>query len=126
MPADILSDVLQRRYALLRLQDMFLSYAGYRPPTDPIHQHLAALEPGDSLTPRPAGDRIELQDPGGHLVAALSKSASSTWLPRLPQIIAIRVLAMIRRHSRDGGDDFRRHCRSDAWEVPWVEVIYQR
>ena len=123
---EIPSDLLKQRYALLSMQDLFLSYAGYRPPADPMHQHLAALEPGDPLTPRPAGDRIELQDSQGHVVAALSKSASNTWLPRLPQIIAIRVLAMIRRHSRDGGDDFRRHCRSDAWEFPWVEVIYER
>jgi superfamily II DNA helicase RecQ/superfamily I DNA/RNA helicase len=125
-PADIPSDVLQRRYALLSLQDMFLSYAGYRPPTDSIHAHLAALEPGDPLTPRSAGDRIELQDPRGHVVAALSKSASNTWLPRLPKIISIRVLALIRRHSRDGGDEFHRNCRSDAWEIPWVEIIYTR
>ena len=41
--------VVFRRYRRLSLRNVFLSFAGYRDPTHPVHQAIAALKPGDRL-----------------------------------------------------------------------------
>ena len=40
---------LSRRYRRLSLRDVFLSFAGYRRPDDPVYAAIAALSPGNPL-----------------------------------------------------------------------------
>ena len=59
---------------------------------------------------------------GGPPVARLSRRASAEWLPRLQEVEAIRIVALIRRYREDGDPALRERYRVDAWEVPLVEV----
>ena len=65
---------LARRYRQLALNDVFLSFAGYKPPNHRLHDAIAALSPGDQLRLRKNGrsDRWELLDGAGVAVGALA------------------------------------------------------
>jgi ATP-dependent DNA helicase RecQ len=119
-------EIMQQRYELLGMQDMFLDFAGRRPLNDAVHQHLAALQPGSLLTPRTIGERVEFLDRDGLAVAMLSRSAAKAWLRGARQVNAIRVVAMLRREIKDSGEEFRQYCHCDTWEVPWLEVVFRR
>ncbi len=118
------SEILKMRYRLLGMQDMDLGFAGRRQPSDPIHGHLAAIEPGVSLTANAEGAFLGLCDPSGNLVARLSRTASQTWLPSLSRIKQVRVMGMVRRTEKDEAEAFKPQCRCEQWEVPWIEFTY--
>ena len=118
-------EVVTRRYRLLTLADLDLSYAGRMPPKHPIHTRLAALSTGDTLQARGHGERIFLTDADGFPVARLSKQGSADWLPQLPAIETIKIVALLRRRDTDGDPAFREHSRAETWEVPLVEVRLQ-
>jgi ATP-dependent DNA helicase RecQ len=117
-------ELMKMRYRLLGLKDMDLGFAGRKPPDDPIHEHLSAIEPGMILTPRAEGASIGLCDSAGNLVAKLSRTASERWLPTLSSIRQVRVIGMIKRTPKDEAEAFKPQCRSEQWEVPWIEFIY--
>ncbi|MGV8073057.1 MAG: RecQ family ATP-dependent DNA helicase [Syntrophobacteraceae bacterium] len=116
-------EILRQRFELIGMQEMFISFAGYWPPGSAIHRRLEALQPGSILTAAKKGGRVELLNPRGAPVAALSQSGAKTWLPQLDSIKCIRVVAMLRRHSRDSSGEYRAQCRSESWEVPWIEIV---
>ena len=118
-------DIEQIRYELLGLDDLFLSFAGHKPVTHPVHRHLAALKPGSILFPESHNDRIKLMDETGFCVAMLSKSACNGWNKKSDKIKSIRVRAMIRRDRDSSEDSFRKTCLSNQWEVPLVEILYR-
>ncbi len=117
-------EILKLRYQLLSMKDLDLGFAGRHHAGHPIHQHLAALEPGMTLTAKTDGSVISLYDPSDNRVAKLSQSASQSWLPRLSTIRLVRVVGMLRRTVKDETETFRPQCRSEKWEVPWVEFIH--
>jgi ATP-dependent DNA helicase RecQ len=117
-------DALQRRFAVLGMQELNLGYAGRRRGDDPIHQALSGLEVDDQLAAERRGDKILLLH-DGRPVAALARSTTEHWRERLARIESIRVIAMVQRTADDGGEEFRRRCRVAQWEVPLVEVVYR-
>ena len=117
-----MAEVMARRYRLLTPAGLDLGYAGHLAPGHPVHASLAALRTGDRLQARAAGERVLLCNDSGLALARLSKRGSAEWLPRLPQIEGIRVLAILRRQRDDGDPAFRARCRSDSWEIPLAEV----
>jgi ATP-dependent DNA helicase RecQ len=114
--------VVARRYRLLTLADLDLGYAGRFPPGHPVHARLAALAAGDPLQVCAEGGRVLLRSGDGEPVARLSRRGSAEWMPRLPEVRAAKILAMIRRRREDGDPAFRDTCCSDAWELPLVEI----
>jgi ATP-dependent DNA helicase RecQ len=92
------------------------------PPEHPIHARVSALHTGDRLEPEARDQRVLLRDGAGLALARLSKRASAEWLPRLPRVETITVIALIRRRLEDGDPAYREHCRSNTWEVPLVEI----
>jgi ATP-dependent DNA helicase RecQ len=121
----VAAELMPTRYALLGMQDIFLSHAAAFPAESPVHRHLAALEPGSALIAHQAPRQcIELQDMEGYPVCMLSKAAAKAWAANLGGIRSIRVIAMIRRRRKDSQSEFRQSHRCESWEVPWVEVIY--
>jgi len=114
--------VMARRYRLLTPADLDLGFAGRLPPEHPIHARLSALQTGDRLEPETRDQRVLLRDGAGLALARLSKRASAEWLPRLPRVETITVIALIRRRLEDGDPAYREHCRSNTWEVPLVEI----
>lgn len=73
-PSTELTDdfVLQRRYDLLGMGDLFLDFAGRKRVEDTVHKHLTGLKPGDSLFANRKGDFVESCDEKGTAVAQLS------------------------------------------------------
>ena len=66
---------LSRSYRRLSLQNVFLSFAGYRKPDDPVHEAIAALSPGDNLGVRMGRrGRWELLNSQGRVVGRLAGS----------------------------------------------------
>lgn len=116
--------VLHRRYDILGMEDLFLDFAGYKTSDDQIHKHLSKLQAGDSLNAVLKGDNIVLCNLQGFPVARLSKKASDKWRNLLDCVERITILAMVRRHSDDSGEDYRSRCQCEQWEVPVVEVVY--
>jgi ATP-dependent DNA helicase RecQ len=116
--------VLRRRYEILGMEDLFLDYAGHKPPEDPLHASLGALKVGDKLRAMPAGDHIELHDERGNCVAQLSQAARKTWWGRLEYIERITVLAMVQRRVADSGEAYRDRCKCEQWEIPVADVVY--
>ena len=117
-------EILKLRYKLLDMTDINLGFAGRRPPDDPIHKHLSALEPGATLTPKADGSAISLHDPSGNRVARLSSKASQEWLPKIATIRQARVIGMLRRTQKDEAEAFKPRCQCEQWELPWIELIY--
>ena len=63
---------LSRSYRRFSLGDVFLSFAGYRQPGQPVHAAIAALSPGDLLQVRAGSERWELLDQNGVVVGQLA------------------------------------------------------
>ena len=117
-------EVLARRYEPLTPADLDLGFAGRRRPEDPIHDRLAALETGSTLTPATSGEGVLLCDASGFAVARLSRRAAARWLSRLGQVESVRVLAMLRRRQDDGDPGYRDACRTRQWEYPLAEILW--
>ena len=118
-------EVARRRYRTIGLQDLFLSFAGGHPDSDPIHQRLAALQPGDALELRPAGKHVRLYDRSAGVVGALSGEGAARWRERLGNVESVRVVAMVERRVEDNEPAYRERLRCVRWEVPVVEVAYR-
>ncbi|MHC1699230.1 MAG: RecQ family ATP-dependent DNA helicase [Geobacteraceae bacterium] len=116
--------VLRRKYDILGMEDLFLDFAGYKASDDQIHKRLSKLQAGDSLTALLKGDNIVLCDFQGLPVARLSKKTSDKWRNLLDCVEKITILAMVRRHSDDSGEEYRSRCQCEQWEVPVAEIIY--
>ncbi len=117
--------VARRRYRIIGLQDLYLSFAGRSLAADPIHRRLAALAPGDRLELRAAGKHIRLHDRRGEAVAALSAEGETRWRDRLGDVESVRVVAMVERRLEDNEPAYRERLRCERWEVPVVEVAYR-
>jgi ATP-dependent DNA helicase RecQ len=121
-----LSVSLSLHYDTLGLGDVHLGFAGRYPESAPIHRHLSALAPGESLSMRlAAGGSMELLDLNGHKVGMLSRKAAGESANRVNLIKTVRIIAMVRREKRDESEDFQSSCRCPRWEVPWLEVIWE-
>ncbi|MCP3958701.1 MAG: RecQ family ATP-dependent DNA helicase [bacterium] len=118
-------EVAGRRYGVIGLQDLFLSFAGSRPESGAIHRRLAALKPGDELELRAADEHLRLHQPSGAVVGALSAAGAERWRWRLDVVEWVRVLAMIERRMEDNEPAYRERLRCERWEVPVVEVAYR-
>ncbi|OGR19923.1 MAG: hypothetical protein A2X81_02725 [Desulfobacterales bacterium GWB2_56_26] len=116
---------VDRRYALLGLEDMFLDFAGMRKENHPARQALAGLAAGDVLTAEIRGEHIELIDARGVAVARLSRAAREKWAGRLGKIGTIRIVAIIRRYRGDIAEkEYGDRCYGNVWEVPVVEMVW--
>lgn len=114
--------LLRREYALLGPKDIDLGYAGRQSPRASIHAALSRCTAGDRLAAQQRDGHILLTHQG-HPIARLSRNACDPWSRRPSGIREIRVLAMVRRTRRDGGEEYRRGYQTDEREVPLAEVV---
>ena len=119
-------DVAERRYGLLSLADLYLSFAGAKEPGDSMHRRLHHLEVGAPVQLRPEGDRLRVVDADGGVVASLSEQGLASWSPRLDRIEEVKVLAMVERRVEDSQPEYRSRLRVGAWYVPVLEVTLRR
>lgn len=114
---------LGKQYAILSLKDLDLSYAGGFNAFDPIHQRLARLNSGSRLRIESGNGKLALKDKDG-IVAVLSKQAALLWSAKLNAIESVTVLAMIRRYRDDNEEGYQSRCKTEQWELPLVEIVF--
>ena len=113
---------LLRRYRRLNLGDVFLSFAGYRRPDDPVHRAIAALSPGDPLKVRVGSKRWKILDSNGLVVGQLAVSFKELDNMRCTRAKVFTIVAWDRERSEpEYQDDFA--C--DIWEVVVPELIFE-
>jgi ATP-dependent DNA helicase RecQ len=110
-------------YQVLGLNEMDVGFAGSFEQHHAIHQQLAQLIPGQSLTLVNQGGHLMLQS-NGIGIARIAKAAQTIWLSRLEKIERIVVIAMLKRSREDGCIEYQSRSKVDVWEVPLVEVVY--
>ena len=113
---------LYRSYRRLSLGDVFLSFAGYRPPDDPVHPAIAALVPGDRLQVRNRSSRWELLDSHGTVVGQLAQSFTP---PANMRCAYASVLAIATWDRESSDPTYRERLRSDVWEVVVPELAFE-
>ena len=113
---------LARRYRRLTLSDVYLSFAGAKPPRDPTHRAIAELAPGDQLQVRPKSDRWELHNYAGVVVGTLARKFEA---PTNMRCIGATVLA-IATWSRERSDpQYQQHLKNNTWEVVIPELVFE-
>ncbi|MEN6441934.1 MAG: RecQ family ATP-dependent DNA helicase [Syntrophobacter sp.] len=113
------------RYDFLGMRDLVLGYAGRLPENHSVHGALKRLRPRSPLFIRNDGKNVFLIDSESQPVAMLSRQALELWGPRLAAIRSISVIGMVRRNKADEQQDFKDSCLSEAWEIPWVEMVVE-
>ncbi|MEM1201981.1 MAG: RecQ family ATP-dependent DNA helicase [Acidobacteriota bacterium] len=123
--AAVSPEMLRRRFGILGLRDIFLSWPA-RGGGEGCLRALGALRYGSALELRRDGSRGLLVDGSGVAVARLSGKGWERWGPRLDRILGIRVVAMVRWRAEDDSDPERRAALTlERWEVPVAEVVWR-
>ena len=112
-----------RGYATLGLPDLFLSFAGRKAEDHRVHAVLQELHAGDTVALAESKQRLTHK---GATVASLSRKGRAK-VERIAgsQIEGI-VLAMVRRSVEDEEETYREKNRTATWEVPLVELSWDR
>ena len=109
-------------YRRLSLRDVFLSFAGYRKPDDPLHKALADLNPGDRLSVRKGSQRWELLDVSGRVVGQLAASYKIPNGMRVKFATVLGVAVWGREHSEP---EYRTRFQCERWEVVVPELVLE-
>ncbi|WP_300672815.1 RecQ family ATP-dependent DNA helicase [Desulfoluna sp.] len=114
------------RYRLIGMDHLFLDFAGQMIPQAPIHHTLAALSVGDSLTLATRKNVTGLWQ-GEKILARLSTEGAAHWIPLIPAIHSLTVVALIHRTREDVIDpSFAQKLKCEAWEIPICEGVFQK
>ncbi len=110
-------------HAILGLQDFYLSYAGRKAGNHRIHAALRELHAGDTVQLAASRQRLTHN---GTTVASLSQKGRKKVRGIPNSAVEGTVLAMVRRSVEDGGEQYRDGNRTTTWEVPMVELNWDR
>ena len=113
---------LARRHHRLTLSDVYLSFAGYKPPSDPTHRAIAELAPGDQLKVRPKSDWWELRNYTGIVVGTLARKFEP---PPDMRCVKATVLAVATRSRERSDPQYQKHLKNDTWEVVIPELVFE-
>ena len=112
---------LSCRYRRLDLNDVFLSFAGYRQPNHPVHRSIAALSPGDRLRVRVKSNRWELLNKKGIVIGRLAGSFKP--LPGMRCAFAT-VLSIVQWNKESSEPEYQKRLQCDSWEVVVPELVF--
>ena len=112
---------LSRSYKRLSLGDVFLSFAGYRSPSHPVHRAIADLSPGDRLGVRFKSNRWELLNSKGTVVGTLSRNFEA---PSGMRCAFATVLSIVKWDRESSEPDYRNNLQCDTWEVIIPELVF--
>ena len=113
---------LARRYRQLGLSDVFLSFAGNRHTSNPLHRAIAELSPGDPLHVRVGGKRWELLDHRGMVVGQLAGNFKA---PSGTRCASAKVLAIATWSREYSEPQYQNNLRCDNWEVVVPELVFE-
>ena len=117
------SPELAHQYRQLRMDDVYLSFAGRHHDRHPVHRAIAALSPGGPLEVRVDGQgRWNLFDESGTAVGRLAESFEPPTGMRYTSATVHAVVAW----SREASDpQYRGGLKCDAWEVVVPELVFE-
>ena len=113
---------LARRYRQLSLKDVYLSFAGRRPPRDGVHRAIAALSPGDELRVDTRDGWWQLLDSRGVAVGTLAGAFKP---PAGTRCIGATVTALVVWRSRYSDPQYQAQLKCDKWEVVVPELVFE-
>ena len=113
---------LYRRYRPLGLKDVYLSFAGQKPPAARVHRAIAALLPNDPLQVEQRSDRWELLDQSGVAVGRLARSFEP---PQGMQCAQASVLAIATWGREQSEPAYQKQLQCDTWEVVVPELVFE-
>ena len=113
---------LARSYRHLTLSDVYLSFAGHKPPNNRVHRAIAALSPGDQLQAQRQADRWELRDSAGTIVGTLSRHFKAPDGMRCVNASVAAVATWSRERSEP---QYRQRLKNDTWEVVVPELVFE-
>ena len=113
---------LARAYRRLSLRDVFLGFAGYKPPAHPVHRAIAALAPGDALEVRAGPNRWQLLDRDNTVVGELAGGFEP---PDDMRCISATVFAIGTWGRERSEPQYQGDIRNDTWEVVVPELIFE-
>ena len=112
---DISDPRLDERVMECTMENVVLSFAGWRAPGSRTHRAIAALSPGDSLSLLQANDHWKVVDSKGRQVGRMAKKWS---VPDGMTIANAVVGGIFVRWAKDESDvERRRRLRCETWEV---------
>ena len=116
-PAPDISDHrLYERVMVCGMQDVVLSFAGWRNPQSRTHRAIARLKPGDPLSLVRANGYYELFDSAKR--DHVGRMARKWDLPRDETIVRASVHGIFVRRATDGADEkLRQRLQADSWEI---------
>ena len=112
-----------RGYATLGLPDLFLSFAGRKGEDHRIHAALRDLHAGDTVSLSESKQQLMHN---GTTVASLSRKGREKVKSIPNSTVEGTVLAMVRRSVEDEDEKYRGQNRTATWEVPMVELCWNR
>ena len=113
---------LARLFRRLSLSDVFLSFAGYRHPSHPVHRAIASLSAGNPLQVRVGANRWELLDGNGTVVGQLAGGFEAPPGMRCTDATVLAIATWEREHSEPL---YQRALLCDAWEVVAPELVFE-
>ena len=115
-----LAPELYWQYHSATLKEVDMGFAGRSAASHAIHQHIAALSPGDLLALVQHEQKWLLHDAQGRTIGRM---AGSFGLPagRVCQSVSVRAILQRRRDQTDA--EFQHLCRVDQWELVLPELI---
>ena len=113
---------LHHRYYRLSLRDIFLSYAGYKPPNHRVHKAIASLSPGDPLQARPGQKRWEILSRNGTVVGQLSNKFKA---PPDMRCVSASVMAIATWDQERSDPQYRERLRTHTWELVIPELVFE-
>ena len=113
---DISDQRLHERIMVCGMQDVVLSFAGWRNPQSQRHRAIARLKPGDPLSWVHANGYCELFDSAKR--DHVGRMARKWDMPKDEIIVRASVHGIFVRRASDGaGEEFRQRLRADTWEI---------
>lgn len=119
--AQRLLDHLQHRYQRLSMRNVDLGFAGRQAAGHPLHKAIAALSPGDALTPHWPDGRGELFNQAGQRVGRLAKGFKP---PEGMRCHAAKVLAVVTWGRELSDPEYQAGVKCDAWQVVVPELTF--
>lgn len=115
-PKPDLSDPrLDEGIAACTMEDVVLSFAGWRNPGSKVHRAIDALAPGDPLSLSNENGQWKVLDATGQQVGRMARKWSP---PEGWHIANAEVQGIFRRWSKDTNDEkYKQRHRSETWEV---------
>ena len=111
-----------KNYRKLGLDEVFISYAGYRPRGDRIHRAIAALSPGDELDLDNGEQPWRLLDQKGVPVGRLARGFKP---PGGMRCVKATVYAVMTRRREQSPLERQVDLKCDRWEVVVPELVFE-